>query len=430
MRPVSVIIAMLLLATAPLAAQTWLRDCPNTGQKSQLDTCCGNYGDDLPIDTLQGPYPDIRYWLCRGSLSPDGKYLAAKAILDMFFQPKMNGFVIVDLAEQRIVDYHPGATLPRYSPDGRYILTTGYVFEPATGSRYQFPSIWPDYLLQGDWSPDSRYVYMGSTAGIYRWKVTGDSLHLYHTHSSAVPLTDDTLIWVDAHPENLMNPGYELTYIPKDSSTYMSVPAWSILKSVGELSVAPDRHTIAFDVTYSGGGRFNDKHGLCIFDRWTGRMKQVLPAQAFMNRYYPRWTSRGTLVVSFACRKDSSYTLWEVDTNGTFLRPLADRSLFDPFIVSANPAPAPSSVRITAVYPQPASNVIVVEYFAGEHARYRFTISDVLGRQLRLIETRPANGPGAGSVTIDTSELPPGPYLLRITDSRRIVAFRRIAVSR
>ena len=167
-----------------------------------------------------------------------------------------------------------------------------------------------------------------------------------------------------------------------------------------------------------------------MFDRWTGRMKEVLGAQAFMNRYYPRWTDHGTLIVSYVCRKDSSYTIWEVDTNGVFLRQLTDRSLFDRFITSAEDVPGRNSVPMLRAHPQPASHSVTIRYQAGSGGTYSLSLVDLLGRELRRTDLSLHQPPFVGEITLGIEGVAPGAYLVRLAYHSRVEASRVILIGR
>ena len=168
---------------------------------------------------------------------------------------------------------------------------------------------------------------------------------------------------------------------------------------------------------------------LLDIDRWTQRMKEVLPTQAFMNRYYPSWTKNGTLIISYVCRLDSSYTVWEVDTNGVFLRQLTSRDMVGPATAVALPA-TDRDYSIRSSYPHPGSGIVTVEYDVGKEGCYTLELIDMSGEALRHIVTEAWLGPGRYEAPLSTDRLPSGMYLICLSSKTGALVYHKLIVRR
>jgi hypothetical protein len=239
----------------------------------------------------------------------------------------------------------------------------------------------------------------------------------------------DTLLCIERYQRNLSTPGYELYHIPSGTYSFFPCAEWDSVDTFWQQGVSHDGRFVALDVTYKGGYRFNSMHSLSIFDRWTRRMKKVLPAQAFMNWYYPSWTRRGTLIVSFACRLDSSYTIWEIDTNGVFLRQLTGRDMQQQTADVELPSHL-TEFSIHSLHPQPGTGTITVEYDVRRAGVYSLKLIDLRGRQARSIRDVLWHEAGRYIASLRTDALAPGMYLLRLSDRNDRAVYQKVLIDR
>lgn len=277
---------------------------------------------------------------------------------------------------------------------------------------------------------DGRYIYYTSSTGIYMSTLNGDSLKYLGSKFGGFPIAIDTMMYFYDFQTDLDPPGYDIYYIPTAGKTFIEVPNWRNIKVIFSKAVTADGRKIAMDVSYLGGHRLNDKHALCIFDRWTQRMKEVLPAQAFMNRYYPSWTQNGTLIISYVCRLDSSYTVWEVDTNGVFLRQLTSRDLVTTTTEAVQPRAVEREYAIRSTYPHPGDDAVTVEYVIGKEGRYALDLIDMSGETLCGIVSDTRLSPGQYRAALRTDDLPSGMYLVRLSPGTGPPVYHKLIVRR
>ncbi|MBL0176763.1 MAG: hypothetical protein IPP94_16135 [Ignavibacteria bacterium] len=195
--------------------------------------------------------------------------------------------------------------------------------------------------------------------------------------------------------------------------------------------MSPDQTRVAADFLEFGNDRFNGKQFLGVFDLRTNRLTKVLPSQVLGNYYYPSWTSNGTLLVSFACRCDSVSMVWEVDTNGVFLRKLVGRESFDILMSAESPPPAPVTPMVVDIHPQPASEEVNIRVQHIGRSVVEVFLHDILGRQ---IDASCIGSPMAGGddavVSFRVGALPPGPYLIVIRTAGQAPLVRPFLVMR
>ena len=199
----------------------------------------------------------------------------------------------------------------------------------------------------------------------------------------------------------------------KDSS--VSVSAFENCGIAIGGGVSKDARFIASDFRERDNSRFNGKQFLGLFDLRQNRLRKVLPAQALGNDYYPSWTTRGTLLISYVCRLDSTCTVWEIDTNGTFLRQWVGLNEFNEVKVGITQTPAPASVAIHSIFPQPGHREITVYYSRKDHGLATFSIMDISGKVLRTMVDGSPYADQPSILRLDTEGLPPGCYFLSIS---------------
>lgn len=88
-----------------------------------------------------------------------------------------------------------------------------------------------------------------------------------------------------------------------------------------EFDLSPDRTRLVGTVIQKGGldpGAI----ALVTVDLSTKKVEKVMESTRFRPEFFARWGSNTTIITSLFCRKDLSYTSWEIDLQGKLLRRL------------------------------------------------------------------------------------------------------------
>jgi Secretion system C-terminal sorting domain len=85
-----------------------------------------------------------------------------------------------------------------------------------------------------------------------------------------------------------------------------------------------------------------------------------------------------------------------------------------------------AGARLSAPYPNPASTNVRIEYSTGRAPVASLRLYDFLGNTLRVVPLRT----GSGTADVDVSQLSPGLYFYALDIEGRVVASRRMVVSR
>lgn len=94
--------------------------------------------------------------------------------------------------------------------------------------------------------------------------------------------------------------------------------------------------------------------------------------------------------------------------------------------LTAEQADTAVGARLSAPYPNPASTNVRIEYSAGRTGVASLRLYDFLGNTLRVVPLRA----GSGTMDVDVSQLTPGLYFYALDIEGRVVASRRVVVSR
>ncbi|CAN5608364.1 hypothetical protein BH23BAC4_BH23BAC4_09130 [soil metagenome] len=102
-------------------------------------------------------------------------------------------------------------------------------------------------------------------------------------------------------------------------------------------------------------------------------------------------------------------------------------ALYDPdHSSSSTPGATPSGVVLEQSYPNPATGAATIHFELAESAQVRLEVFDLLGRRVATLVDGPTSS-GSQSVTFDTSGLPSGVYVYRLTSGATVVE-RRLTV--
>lgn len=92
----------------------------------------------------------------------------------------------------------------------------------------------------------------------------------------------------------------------------------------------------------------------------------------------------------------------------------------------AEQADTTAGARLSAPYPNPASTNVRIEYSTGRSTAAALRLYDFLGNTLRVVPLRT----GSGTADLDVSQLTPGLYFYALDLEGRVIASRRMVVSR
>lgn len=392
--------------------------------RSQPDSLKGlnlHCGIDLPMDpwdSVSYPYWDLAHIAKDAVLSPDGNYLAFR--YEYTWPPFFEGVEIIDMRTHALVKYLPGEHLPKWHPTQHKLLTPFLVYDLETGIETDLPV---REMGLSYWSTDGRFIYYSHNADEFLGRSTADGKNLEWLASQKLyqdfkPLTDSTFFRFGSE-------GYQIHNINTGKVTDVRLDWMSGIGVWRRWSVSPDGRFIAGDFRRNPAGRF-----LGVVDLRNNTLKTVLPMQRLAYEYYPSWTTRGTLIVSYACRLDSVYGVWEVDTNGVFLRQLFGKQDFDA-LTSIPPAPVlEHGMSVRSLFPQPCDEAVLVEFVVRTPGQYSLSILDMLGRETAYQGFSEWFSTGVHTRTLRTGSIVPGLYLLRMSINNRNSACAWIRIVR
>jgi hypothetical protein len=377
---------------------------------TQLDIECHNRDPLSSFDSTFGPYPEIGESATDAEMAPDFSKVAY--VYEKWRWPGFNGVAVYDMQRHVPIAYIPGVAFSRWSPDGRKLLTNALMYDVVGDSTWPLP-VREDYQIP-HWSPDGRFVYYSTTGGWYRSTADGkDVTYLGNFGYLALPVGDSLVVQIPQAPFQ----SYKIWNLNtlKDSVVY--VTSFENCGIVHGGSISKDARFIASDFWERDRTRFNGKQFLGLFDLQQNRLRKVLPAQALGNDYYPSWTTRGTLLISYVCRLDSTYTVWEIDTNGNFLRQWVGLNEFNEVKTGVSQAPAATSVAVHSIFPQPGHREITVTYTRRDHGLATFSVIDISGKVVRTMDVPSSSASQPSIIRLDTEGLPPGCYVLSVSNN-------------
>jgi len=277
------------------------------------------------------------------------------------------------------------------------------------------------------WSIDEQRIWYKTNYGIYSSTSGGDDVR-YHIGTYCIPFGNMKCIKFHEIGNNIPRGMYRLHNFADQTDTLISAPALDQFREVLNCDISPQHTMIAGDFWEYGGDKFNGKNCLGIFDLRTNIFRRVLPSQALGSLYYPIWTYRGTLMVSFVCRNDSAYTIWEIDTNGVFLRQWIGKSDMEALLELRAVDQAPLNASIETVFPNPARTHVTIQYVCNAISPARVTIIDLRGREYTRVETIPGDIGKANTLVLPIGQLGPGFYLVALSISGRRPVYRSMII--
>ena len=396
----------------------------------RLDILCGN---DQPLpsqfDSLQGPWPELVVSARRAVLSPDGSLLAFH--LENLRDFPMEGVMIVDAGTQERRAFIPGQISSSWHPSERKLLTTHYIYDLDANEYVYLPED-PQGNSRSSWSPDGQFVYLrGSRYELGRTDSEGKNLeYLPNIHLNFIPISDT--MFFSFYRENGNYLGIEFAGISGLSLRRIELQWMRDMdpNTITNINVSRDGRFVLADYFPHNSGRWEGSRFLGMLDLQTNMLKKVLPAQRLGNLYYPSMTSRGTIVVSYVCRVDSVCAVWEIDTNGVFLWQFIGKDRLRLLTTMETASAAPSDISIRSFSPHPVSGESLIEYEVASIGTYSLRLIDLSGRIVTTIVDNTLHGPGLHRAHVHTGTLPPGMYLIRLSDAQKQAVHRTIIVDR
>ena len=389
---------------------------------------CFNYTGYDESDSSTGMYNFVRYETSGSSMSPDRRLLATYLRTENY--PGKGTFydevTIIDLSTLSFKVFLPGTWLPTWSPDGRRLLTPDCIYYPDGDSAIPLPKHVGVYTR---WSADGAYIYFSDANALWRCNENGMNLQWLGKYPGGIiPWTVDSMIYIHDFPGD--KPRFYLLY---DLSTSRCDTVWAPeLQPVGvfnQISFSRNRRFFVADAWYDDGRFAPARAGLCMYDFERHRLKDILPGQPFRIPFFPSWSSDSTLLISFICHLDSSYTTWEIDTNGVFLRQLTNKTML-PGLTRIGRVPVASSRTSFALYPQPTSETCTVEFDIEKDGVYSLVLVDPIGHECAVLVRGERIGAGKGSRRFSTRDLLPGVYFVRLSGSYETPVYRKLLIER
>jgi hypothetical protein len=389
----------------------------------RLDVACRNEDPLTSFDSLNGPYPDLSKEAKLAVLSPDGSYIAF--LLNTTWVPFFYGTVVYDLAHRGILKFLPGMAWPKWHPSGRKLLTNFQLYDLDRDSVMDLPCR-SDFQLE-EWSPDGRYIYYSTTDGMYRSTGDGKDLTFLGTmRYGTKPLTDSTMVFLKS--ANVEMDYYIVYNLRSGTQDRIFQPSMTGIRRMMNVTISGNGRYAVADFDEKGGTRFNGGQYLGILDFERNTIRRVLRSQRLGNYYYPSWTAQGTIIVSYVCRVDSACTVWEVDTNGVFLRQLVGKQTLDELTEIGDVPPGVARPTIHAMYPQPGRGSIAIEYSAPGSGVIELTLFDALGRVVRSETAATAEGKQPTAVHLSVQGVRAGFYILSLRGSKGSAAWRSVII--
>ena len=416
MKPILVL--LLALACLPCQAQPtsmW-----------QLDVECGN---DRPLasefDSLYGPWPELIASATRAVLTPDRSLLAFT--FENLKDFPMTGIMIVDARSGARRAFIPGQLTSEWHPYDRKLLTNHYIYDVDADEFMYLPSD-PDGNGINHWSPDGRFAYLRlGNHTLARTDANGRNLEYLPTIRQDFFAISDTMF------VTFNSAGIEFAGISGLSRRVVELPGMPELRvrNVLRERSSLDAKFVVADFQRSGWKFDTTNTFLGLVDLQLLTLKKVVLSQRLGNFYYPSWTREGTLIVSYVCRDDSVRGVWEMDTSGMFLRQFVGRDVLRRVLSSVPDAAASSSsCSIRSLHPHPVSGEGILSYEVSAPGTYSIRVMDAAGRIVRAPFEGAVREPGVYSVAVSTAGLPPGMYLLRLSEAGGSDAQRVIVVGK
>ncbi|MBI5647177.1 MAG: hypothetical protein HY962_09630 [Ignavibacteriae bacterium] len=413
---------MALLLFAVLCAGNSLSQ-PTTLQA--LDAGCRNREPLTPWDSLVGPYPEIGIAARSAFLSPDDSKIA------FFYErsrvPFFQGVVVYDLVRKTTLAMIPEGEWLRWSPDGRKLLTSYHLYDAESNSTSPLP-VQITYQ-RPYWSFDGKHIYYQTPGEWYRGNSDGADTVAFGRFIGDDGQVDAKTFVTFYIGGIHIPPGTYLRHdVQSGKDSLVSVPEFLGLDEIMYPTISPDGRFMAADFYERGRNLLNGKQFLGVFDMLTNRLHRILPSQALGNLYYPSVTNRGTLVVSFVCRADSTYTVWEIDTNGLFLRRLIGGRELEDAVTSVAGPPLTLEHGIIALFPSPGRGSLNVTVLPVVQDDIRIDVLDLSGAIVQSIHAGPVEANIPRSLVLPIWDLPTGSYLMTVYGRRTRPAYRSFLV--
>ena len=402
---------MLLVFFVLCSETSW----PQATTLQSLDAGCRNREALTPWDSLFGPYPEIGIAARSAVLSPDGEKIA------YFYErsrvPFFQGVVVYDLARHTTLAMITDGEWLHWSPDGRKLLTCYHLYDVETNRFALLPVQIP--YQRPYWSFDGKHIYYQTPGVWYRGNSEGsDTVAIGRFIGEDGQIDATTFVTFKIHAINIP-PG---TYLRHDVETgrdsLVSVPEFLDLDEIMFPSISPDGRFMAADFYEFGRNLLNGKQFLGVFDLQTNRLHRILPSQALGNLYFPSITHRGTLLVSYVCRADSTYTVWEIDTNGVFLRRLIGKDEMEDALTAIEPPYPAHDHIITSLFPSPGRNQLHVTVMPSVHDEISVQMIDLSGKIVQRVDVGSVEPGIIRKVVLPIGELSPGSYVLTLRGNR------------
>jgi hypothetical protein len=278
------------------------------------------------------------------------------------------------------------------------------------------------------WSPNGKCIYYHSCSNdrwaLFRSSSTGqDTVSLDHFPVYRYPATDSTLL-------HFTEKGIEIITIETSERQTIDLPWKSEMRIIHHVTISSDGRFVLANFWENRSTRYNGKQFLGMLDLQTNMLKSILPSQRLGNDYYPSWTSSGTILISYVCRTDSVYGIWEIDTNGVFLGQLLGKESLRSLTNVEGTPQTPSGFSINSFFPHPGNLEGILEYDIEKAGSYSLNLIDLSCKTLRMLMENVWHESGRHRITVRMEELPPGMYLIRMSDSRNRPMYHRIMVER
>jgi len=272
-------------------------------------------------------------------------------------------------------------------------------------------------MFRPEWSADGAHVYCSTPNALYRCDQDGRNVEFVGAYPyGCLPWTLDTVFC--EHPT--YNPNLYCVYdIRSGKSDTVWTPEWYSILTFAQIAFSPNRRFFAADASYVGPITEPRRTGLCMYDFATHRLKELLGGQPFRIPYYPSWSSDSTLLISFVCHLDSSYTTWEIDTNGVFLRRLTAKTIL-PGLTGIGATNVRNAMYGMKIYPAPATASSTMELDILLCDTYSITIFDAMGRECGALRKQMRLEAGRQTLPLPLGSLAPGFYILRLKGSSTV----------
>ena len=221
------------------------------------------------------------------------------------------------------------------------------------------------------------------------------------------PVSDSSFILFQGNGLNIPNGDYKIYNYYDSSTKFIFSPFLDTVVRIYHYSISPDQRFVAADFLPQTG-RYSGTYFLGILDLKTNIVKHVLRYQQLGNYYYPSWTNQGTLIVSYVCRADSITQIWEVDTNGVFLRKLFGKEELASLTPVESLPTNNEEFSISSIYPLPGQDMLTLVYNLNKRTKVCIALVDLSGRLLRSYSSGESREAGKYSENLSTANIPPG----------------------